>query len=638
MCGIAGFLGGDFADAAATVRQMTDAIRHRGPDDADAWIDAEAGVALGHRRLSVVDLSPAGHQPMASRDGRLVIVYNGEIYNAEDLRRELTGIDWCGHSDTEVLLEACRRWGVRRTLERLVGMFALALWDREERSLVLARDQLGIKPLFWGRFGGLVLFGSELKALRAHPGWAPAIDRNAVAAFLRHNYVPAPHTVYDGIRKLEPGTLATLKPGGEPVVERYWDLDRVAAEGLGEPFTGSDAEAEEALHALLLDAVGRQMVSDVPLGAFLSGGIDSSTVVALMQARATGPVRTFSIGFREEGYDESKHAAAVARHLGTDHTELTVTPDEAREVIPRLPHIYDEPFADSSQIPTCLLSALTRRHVTVALSGDGGDELFGGYSRYALAERIWAKTRLLPRPARHLLAAAVEGVPPNRWDALFQLVPAAKRPPQPGDKMHKLAGVLTEDEDAIYRRLVSHATEPSELVPGAVEPKGLLWDPAVRARVPGFFERMQYLDTLTYLPDDILTKVDRASMAASLEARVPLLDTRVVEFAWRLPRRLKQRHGQGKWLLRQVLYRHVPPALVERPKMGFGVPIDSWLRGPLKDWAADLLDPSRMAQAGLLRPEPVQALWRQHQSGERNWQYHLWDVLMLQAWLRQSRL
>jgi len=636
MCGIAGLWdpsrrGGDLAQS---VRVMTDAMLHRGPDSSGYWQDEDAGVALGHRRLSIVDLSTAGHQPMTAANGRWVLTYNGEIYNAEDLRPEIEalGATFRGHSDTEVLIQACAHWGVEATLPRLIGMFAFALWDAQERRLYLVRDRLGIKPLYWGWFGQLLLFGSELKALRAHSGWTPEIDRDAVASFTRHNYVPGPCTVYRDVSKLAPGCFAVFRPGGAPEIKPYWSLADAVETGQTNRTEMSEREATDALEELLGDAVRRRMVADVPLGAFLSGGIDSSTVVALMQANSARPVRTFSIGFREQGYDEAQHAKAVADHLGTDHTELYVEPQHALDVIPRLPDMFDEPFSDSSQIPTYLVSEMTRRHVTVALSGDGGDELFAGYVRYFQAMKLFPILARVPAPCRAAAAAMIRMLPPSAWSTVLGLAPGRWRMPQAGDKMHKLAGILAGEQSGYYRYLVSHWQEPDALVRGAHEYRGLLWDPSVSDRVPDPVERMQYLDTLTYMPDDILTKVDRASMAVSLEARVPLIDHRVVEFAWTLPASLKLRDGSGKWLLRQVLARHVPKKMIDRPKMGFGVPIDSWLRGPLRDWAETLLAEKRLGEEGFFDPAMVRAKWAEHLGGRVNNQYLLWDVLMFQAW------
>ncbi len=638
MCGIAGLLTFHSAVSRQQLHDIAEAmnvsLRHRGPDDEGIWLDADAPVALTHRRLSIVDLSPAGHQPMSSSDGRFVITYNGEVYNREEIRPELAarGIRFRGHSDTEVMLEAFSAYGISATVKRLIGMFAFGVWDRRERTLTLVRDRLGIKPMYWAKFGGLFLFGSELKALRAHPGWTPRINRGAVAAFLRLNYVPAPHTIYEGVHKLEPGSILTLPWNGEPHIERFWDARAVAHSGLADPLRASDRELTDRLEELLKDSVRRRMVADVPVGAFLSGGIDSSTVAALMQAANAGKVRTYTIGFDIAGFDEARHAAAVAKHLGTEHTELTVTAQEVLNVIPRLPDFYDEPFADSSQIPTYLVSAMTRRHVTVALSGDGGDELFAGYNRYRLATRMWRALSLLPRSVRHGMSATLTGISAERWSQLLSFLPARLRPEQVGDKLHKLATVLNlGNSDAIYRRLVTH-WEPDQLLSGVAEPRGILWDPSVADDIPSLLERMQFLDLVTYLPDDILTKVDRASMAVALEARVPLLDHRVVEFSWRLPSSTKIRNGKTKWLLRQVLDRHVPRELIERPKMGFGIPLGEWLRGPLRDWAETLLSERRLREAGLLDAAVVRRHWDEHLQGHRNWQYLLWDVLMLEAW------
>ena len=635
MCGIAGFVGNPrSADAPAIAEQMARSVAHRGPDDQGIWFDAEADTALIHRRLSIIDLSAAGHQPMVSADGRFVISYNGEVYSFQPIAAELAaaGHKFRGHSDTEVILESFAVNGVEPTLKRMIGMFAIALWDRRERTLTLIRDRLGIKPLYWAKFGKLFLFGSELKALRAHPGWTPRIDRSAVAAFMRHNYIPAPHTIYEGVHKLEPGCILTLPWRGEPSISRFWDARAVALDGMRRPLEGSDAELTEQLETLLQDAVGRRMIADVPLGAFLSGGIDSSTVAALMQNAHHGKVRTFSIGFDIAGYNEAPQAAAVARHLATDHTELTVTADQALDLIPKLPDYYDEPFADSSQIPTYLVSAMTRRHVTVALSGDGGDELFAGYNRYHLTQRFWRSLSLLPHRLRKGTAAALTAISPDRWSAVLSVLPSRLRPPQAGDKVHKAAEVMRlGSADAIYRRLVSH-WEPAEIMPDAREPASLLDDPTVAKQFSDLVARMQFLDLVTYLPDDILTKVDRASMAVALEARVPLLDHRVVELSWRLPHEAKIRGNVSKWLLRQVLYRHVPPALVERPKMGFGIPLGEWLRGPLREWAESLLDEKRLHQSGLLDTTTVRRYWKEHIDGQRNWQYLIWDVLMLEAW------
>lgn len=647
MCGIAGFIAAASlrdADALrARGRAMADAIRHRGPDDGDVWVDAVAGVALAHRRLSILDLSPAGHQPMQSACGRYVVVYNGEIYNWAELRGELEAAAqapaWRGHSDTEVLLAGIVAWGLEATLRRARGMFALALWDRSEKTLTLARDRIGEKPLYYGRVGEGFAFGSELKALRALPAARFDTDPGALALMLRYGYVPAPHSIYRGICKLPPGTLLRVTADGRfGESEPWWRFAVAAQEGVANRCALSDGEALDGLEAVLSAAIGEQMVADVPLGALLSGGLDSSTVVALMQARSTRPVRTFTIGFAEGDYDEATHAKAVARHLGTDHTELHVTPDEARDIIPRLPDIYDEPFADSSQIPTSLVCALTRKHVTVCLSGDAGDELFGGYNRYFWATSLWQRFGGVPSSLRRLGAKAVAAIPANTWNGLFAGVawalPSRLRVSNPGDKLHKLAEVMgVQSPEALYRELVTQWRGPLPLH-ARDEPLTLLADSAQWPAMPCFAEQMMVVDTMSYLPDDILVKVDRAAMAASLETRVPFLDERVVSFAWRLPFRQKVRDGHGKWLLRQLLYRHVPRELVERPKQGFGVPIEHWLRGPLRDWAEDLLSHRALMGDGLLDPVPIAAMWKMHLEG-RNVQYALWNVLMYQAWRKR---
>ena len=638
MCGIAGLLSFDAALSRQRLRDiaqsMNTSLQRRGPDDEGVWLDADAPVALTHRRLSIVDLSPAGHQPMTSSDGRFTITYNGEIYNHEDMRPELAarGIAFRGHSDTEVMLEAFSAFGIEATMKRLIGMFAMGVWDRRERTLTLVRDRLGIKPMYWAKFGGLFMFGSELKALRACPVWTPRTNRNAVAAYLRHNCIPAPHTIYEGVQKLEPGSILTLPWNSEPRITRFWDARAIARAGMADPIRATDREMTNQLEDLLKDAVRRRMIADVPLGAFLSGGIDSSTVVALMQSANLGQAKTYSIGFDNADFDEAQHAAAVARHLHTDHTELTVTAQDALNVIPQLPDFYDEPFSDSSQIPTYLVSAMTRRHVTVALSGDGGDELFAGYNRYQLAGRSWQRLSLLPRAIRSGISAAITSLSPERWSKSLGFMPPQLRPAQVGDKLHKLASILNlGGGDEMYRRLVTH-WEPDQLMSDATEPKGIIWDQSVTRDFPNLLERMQFLDLVTYLPDDILTKVDRASMAVALEARVPLLDHRVVEFSWRLPASAKIRNGESKWILRQVLGRHVPRELIERPKMGFTIPLGEYLRGPLRDWAEALLSENHLRKSGLLDVACVRKYWNEHLQGLRNWEHLLWDVLMLEAW------
>ena len=617
------------------VEAMTETLRHRGPDDGGIFAEAGDFFALGHRRLSIVELSTAGAQPMISSCGRFAISYNGEIYNAAELRLELeaTGRRFRGHCDTEVIVEGASVWGVEATIRRLIGMFAIALWDRRERVLYLVRDRLGIKPLYWSNFEDRVIFGSELKALRAEPGWTPTLDLDSLAVYLRLGYVPAPYTIYRSVHKLPPGNIFTIRQYGAPEIAPFWSLADVARSGQSARLGVSEEEAISRLDALLRDAVGRRMVSDVPLGAFLSGGIDSSTVVALMQAQSLRPVRTFSIGFREPGFDEAPHAAQVARHLGTDHTELYISSDHAVSLLPQLAGIYDEPFADSSQIPTLLVSELTRRHVTVALSGDGGDELFGGYSRYLHGRALWRLIRRVPQPVRGLAATGLRAISPSAWSTLGAVIPESIRPARFGTKMRKLAEVLSAEPEtgAIYRQLMSHWAHPEDAVNGGIEPAGPLDSNYLAELVPDFIERMQYLDTVSYLPDDILTKVDRASMAVSLEARVPLLDHRVVAFSWTLPSAMKGADGR-KRLLRGVLSRYVPRELIERPKMGFSVPIHDWLSGRLRPWGDLLLDERRLRVEGIFRPEPIVKRWREHLAGSHDWHDSLWAVLMFQAW------
>lgn len=654
MCGLAGFWSVGVSDTSASpgiAWRMANTLRSRGPDDGGVWLDQAHNLALGHRRLAILDLSPAGHQPMQSACERYVIAFNGEIYNHLELRGQLEAADrapaWRSHSDTETLLAGFAAWGVERTLKACIGMFAIALWDRQARQLTLARDRLGEKPLYYGWQGNTLLFGSELKALRAHPAFRAGVDRGALTLLLRHNCIPAPYSIYQGISKLPPGHFVTL-PLHDATAARtaepsaYWRLNEAVERGLAEPFAGSAEEAVELLHAQLSRSIGAQMLADVPLGAFLSGGVDSSTVAALMQAQSSQPVRTFTIGFDEGGYDEAVHARAVARHLGTEHTELYASPADALAVIPRLPSMYCEPFSDSSQIPTFLVSQLARQHVTVALSGDGGDELFGGYNRYLSARKVWSQMQHLPGFARQAAAGLLRALPPATWDRLFEmarpLLPRRLHLAIPGDKAQKLADVLElSDSQAFFRQLTSHWKDPASLVIGAREPQTRLTDPNAWPRSDSFEHWMMAMDAQTYMADDILVKVDRAAMATSLETRVPLLDHRVVELAWRMPLDLKIRQGQGKWLLRQVLYRHVPRELIERPKQGFGIPLDRWLRGPLRDWAEDLLDEGRLRQDGYFHPEPIRRLWNEHLGGRHNWQHQLWDVLMFQAWLTETR-
>lgn len=644
MCGIAGFidLSGrrskeGLAEAAG---RMARAIAHRGPDDEGVWADAGAGIALAHRRLSIVDLSKEGHQPMVSASGRFTTVFNGEIYNYTELREELDrsgeACAWRGHSDTEVLLAACERWGIEPAIQRSNGMFALAVWDAVDRVLTLIRDRVGEKPLYYGWHGNVFLFGSELKALEAYPGFGRRIDERAVIALLRFAYVPAPLSIYEGIRKVEPGEVVRVPiaagQGGE-ARRRYWSVPVPRSTGL------IDAnEAVDRLHEVLKEAVKSRMHADVPLGAFLSGGIDSSTVAALMQDSGMGTVRTYSVGFEDKAHDEAVHAAAVAKVLGTHHEELYVTAKDALDVVPQLPSLYDEPFADSSQIPTYLLSKLTRRHVTVALSGDGGDELFGGYVRYLQARMLLQLYGTVPRPARRLLASGLNSLAGPLWDRLGRLGPHSAAVALSSDRLAKLADVVRVDGyREMYRRLVSQWQDPEIIAPGLPLWPTHMENDDLAQSIADPLCWMMHLDQITYLPDDILVKVDRASMAVALEARVPFLDHRVIEFAACLPLGLKIRSGRGKWALRQVLYRYVDRKLVDRPKQGFGIPLATWLRGPLRDWADDLLSETALLQSRLLDPAPIRRAWTAHLSGRENHHYRLWVILMLQSWLRRPR-
>ncbi|MGQ0649199.1 MAG: asparagine synthase (glutamine-hydrolyzing) [Gemmatimonadaceae bacterium] len=636
MCGIAGLwtAEGERDQLGCTLARMTNAIAHRGPDDSGAWIDPENGLALGHRRLSIIDLSPLGAQPMVSASGRYVLAFNGEIYNHAALRADLTnrGCRFRGQSDTEVLLALIDRDGLDDALGQCEGMFAVALWDTTRRALVLARDRLGEKPLYWTRLAQGIAFGSEVKALYPAPGFHASISRGALALFLRHGYIPAPHGIFDDLFKIEPGTFVTFRgPRCEPEATHYWRAEDAARLGDADPLELDDRESVDALEQLLREVVSAQVIADVPLGAFLSGGIDSSLIVALMQAQSARPVKTFTIGFDDRYYDEAPHAEAVARHLGTDHTTLRVTAHDALAVIPRLPAIYDEPFADSSQIPTVLLSSLVRQHVTVALSGDGGDELFGGYTRYRISRRAWNSLRVIPSGVRRAAAGFVTSFPASGWDRALRPIGLHARGVT-GERLHRIAEFADVPNAAsFYREIVSSWRRPCRVVPGAVEPATALARPLM-ARRGGLLADMMLRDQISYLPDDILVKVDRATMAASLESRAPFLHHRVAEFAWRMQPRQWSRGAEGKWALRRVLERHVPRALFERPKQGFAVPLAQWLRGPLRTWADDLLAPDALARDGLLDPSLVVARWREHREGVRDWSPALWSILMLQSW------
>ena len=646
MCGIAGILGRGDAVSLQIVGAMTRAIAYRGPDDEGVWLDREAGISFGHRRLAIIDVSAAGHQPMQSPSGRYVITFNGEIYNYEALRSDLAtaghNVEWRGHSDTEVLLAGFEFWGVKATLQRAFGMFAFALWDKQERTLTLARDRLGEKPLYYGRANDrsdTFLFASELKALRQHPEFEAEIDREALGQFVRYLDVPAPASIYRRVSKLLPGAMLTVREGAEPVVEPYWSGAEVARRGVASPLELGPREATDLLEQTLERAVGRQMVSDVPLGAFLSGGVDSSTVVAVMQKISARPVKTFTIGFHEEGYNEAEHAKAVAHHLGTDHTELYLTGEQAMDVIPSLPAMYDEPFADPSQIPTHLVATLARRDVTVSLSGDGGDELFGGYERYRLASGMWDRMAAVPMPLRIGAGRILSRVPASAWTRLAgaaePFVPRSARVSRLGDKVHKGVRMLSSTSlERVYEHLLTQWDDPTEVVVGlGAKPSQPKADDIGLAGV----EWMMARDMLGYLPDDILAKVDRAAMAVSLETRVPLLDPEVVELAWRLPLDLKIREGTTKWILRQVLYRHVPPALIERPKMGFGIPLGAWLRGPLRGWAEELIDERLLTAEGYFHPVAVRGAWEGLLKGDPRQELRIWTILMFQSWLREQQ-
>lgn len=640
MCGIAGILAASAADREALeyqVRLMSGTMIHRGPDGSGVWVDAGGQVALGQRRLAIIDLSPSGAQPMLSADGNVALTYNGEIYNHLDLRAELEaqGARFRGTSDSETLVEACARWGVERTLKKLNGIFAFAVWDAREGVLWLARDRAGVKPLYWTQTAAGLLFGSELKAIAAHESFRGELDIDALGAYFQFNYVPAPATIYRGVRKLMPGSVLRISRSGEPREQLYWDVYAVAEQGLESRRPAHDVETIENLDWLLRDSVKRQMISDVPLGALLSGGIDSSTVTALMQSQSAEQVKTFSIGFEEADHNEAPFAAAVAKHLGTDHHELYVAPDDALRTIPSLTDWYDEPFADSSQIPTYLVSRLAREHVTVALSGDGGDELFAGYPRYTRHARARRVAMAVPFLARAPLAAAIRSIGGPAWQRAFKLLPQRYQTKAGAASLLRFATAMEQmDPREFHRLLVTYWGDPSDMVPDA-HYCATQFARTLPSQPMHHIEVSQLIDVVTYLVDDILCKVDRASMAVSLETRVPILDHRIIEFTWRLPIEMKERDGRMKWLLRQVLYRYVPSELIERPKKGFSIPMATWLRTELRDWAEDLLDERKLRQDGILNTHLVRTIWREHLSGEMNHSDRIWAVLQYLDWSRK---
>ncbi len=653
MCGISGLISLQselFGKSLGVIAESMGArLAHRGPDDDGVWSD-HSGVALSHRRLSILDLSTAGHQPMNSSSGRFIIVFNGEIYNHLELRKELnldgrlnSGHTWKGHSDTETFLEAISVWGIEKALQRLVGMFAFALWDKAEHSLYLGRDRLGEKPLYYGLHGDSFLFASELKALKAFPRFEGDIDRKALRLFLKYGYIPAPYSIYKNFFKLLPGsyikiTLEDVAARKLPKVRSFWSLCDVAEYGQKNTFSGNVIEATDELDRLLRQAVSGEMLSDVPLGALLSGGIDSSTIVALMQTESRRKIKTFTIGFNEASYNEAGHAREVAKYLGTNHAEMYVTPEQALSVIPHMATLYDEPFADASQIPTFLISKLASEHVTVCLTGDGGDELFGGYNRYVTAAKVWRKSKWLPNKVRSAIAGKLEGIisPESeiRIDRLAQFLPRQLRHHAMGAKLNKLTEILTADsEEEIYNRLLSKWKNVEKVLCGGYElNEELISYDGLQSEIKEYEQRMMLQDSLAYLPDDILVKVDRATMGVSLEARAPMLDHRVVEFAWSLPLKMKIKDGDGKWILQQVLERYIPRSITNRPKAGFSVPIDEWLRGPLKPWANVLLDRKGIIQGGFFDADEIEKKWRRHLIGECNVGHQLWNVLMFQAW------
>ena len=650
MCGITGIFGqGSKTLLSDHVKRMTQSLSHRGPDDSGFWVNENNTLALGHRRLSILDLSKAGHQPMESSCGRFVLSFNGEIYNHLDIRKELDAVSihhWKGSSDTETIVEGISNWGIAGTLERMVGMFALAVWDKSEERLYLTRDRVGEKPLYFGWSNGIFIFGSELKAIKNSPGFNNEIDRDSLCLYLRHCYVPSPRSIYKDIYKLKPGYILDLSlkdtssapenglASSKLNLRQYWSLKETIEVGKKNLITNQQ-EALTLLEQALSNSIKLQSIADVPLGCFLSGGIDSSLIVSLMQAGSSSPVHSYSIGFNESEYNEAIYAKEVAKHLGTKHTELYVSASDALAVVPKLPALYDEPFADSSQIPTYLVSKMAREHVTVALSGDAGDELFGGYNRHIRAPSLWSLISFFPKSSRPFLSRAIHSFPSSFLNHIGKTMPASYKTSFLGHKLHRFAERLdsVQLEDDLYFSLVSEWSNPEKIVLDSKEPDSILRDNSLWPQLNSFQERMMFLDTMTYLPDDILVKVDRAAMGVSLETRAPFLDHRVVELAARIPIEQKISNGKGKQILRKILFKYVPEDLIERPKQGFGIPLGEWLKGPLKDWSEDLLNKSKLENEGFFNQTLVRARWKEHLEGKRNWEHSLWNVLMFQAWL-----
>ncbi len=627
MCGILGVLNTDnsYIKCESILKNMGSKIYLRGPDARGYWCDESSGIGLGHVRLSILELTEAGAQPMHSVCDRFALSFNGEIYNHRKLRDQLEHeghfIQWRGHSDTETLLACFSVWGIEKTLQATVGMFAIALWDKQKKQLTLARDRLGEKPLYWGWCNQTLLFGSELKALKAHPDFVSEIDRDALALLVQYNYIPAPYSIYKNIEKLPSGSYVQIQANDTRTtveIKKYWDLKAVMQKGLDQPFQGDALEAANLLEQKLVQSISEQMLADVPLGAFLSGGVDSSTVVALMQSQSTKPIKTFAIGFNERGYNEAEFAKEVARHLGTEHTELYVSAEDALSVIAKLPKVYCEPFADSSQIPTFLVMQMAKQYVTVALSGDAGDELFGGYNTYQMAAKVWNSVSKLPYPLRKIATQILGKIPtPQKIQKLIYVLPAQNR-------------------EEFYQFLVTHWKTPNNVVKGAQTVGTVFNTPNQWVKTDCFEQWMMAIDTSQYMVDDILVKVDRAAMANSLETRVPMLDHRVVEFAWQLPLDYKIKNGIGKNILRDVLYKHVPRELIERPKKGFSIPLAQWLRGPLREWAENLLSEQRLQVEDYFYVEPIRKIWKEHLSGKQDHATRLWSILMFQAWLDEQ--